>query len=176
MSKVKVEIEGKQEFDELVAEIIRDFGEQDAKRILQVAAKKSMQTVLASAKMRAPVDTGQLQASLRLRAGKPSRRDKRSKYVSPTDTVIAQVSTATIKQLQTLKFKNQKNTSSNIKQVGGTSDARAIAMEFGTAKVAAKPFLRPALESNTQGVVGSLRDSLKSALEKYKSRYMKKRG
>lgn len=176
MSKVTVDIVGKREFDDLVKEIIDDFGEKDAKKILQIAAKKSMEQVLTSAKSRAPVDTGQLQASLRLRAGKPSRRDRRSKYVSPSDTVIATVTTATIRQLETLKFKNQRNTTSNIKQVGGASDARAIAMEFGTAKVAAKPYLRPALESNSGSVVSSLRDSLKSALEKYKARQARKRG
>jgi len=176
MTKVRVAIQGKQEFDALVDEIINDFGIKDAKKILQRAAQESMRTVLESAKNRAPVDTGQLRASLRLRASKPNNRDKRSKYVNPTDTVIASVATSNVKQLRTLKFKNQKNTTNDVKQIGGTSDARVIAMEFGTAKVAAKPFLRPALEQNRESVLGSLKVTLKAALERYKAKQAKKRG
>jgi len=55
------------------------------------------------------------------------------------------------------------------------SDARAFAIEFGTAKWLkgeGMPFIRPALESNSQRVTDSLVDSLKDALMKYKSRHM----
>lgn len=170
MAKITFSVEGKREFDDLIEEIIDDMGEKDAKKILRKTVYEAMKPVLFDAKMRAPVDTGALQASLRINAGKPTRKQKRSKYISPTDVVIATVTTSTVKQLAKVRFKNRKNTNSNIQQIGVKSDARAIANEFGTANRGAKPFLRPALESNAQTVVNSLGDSLKSALTKYRSK------
>ena len=175
MSKVTFSVEGKQEFDDLVAEIINDFGKKDARKILQKAAYEAMRPVLYDAKLRAPVNTGQLSASLRLSAGKPTNKQKRSKYIESGDVVVATVSTSTIKQLAKLRFKNRKNEKNDILQVGGESDARAIAMEFGTAKVSAKPFLRPALDTNKETVASSLGSNLRSALEKYKAKQAKKR-
>jgi HK97 gp10 family phage protein len=174
MSKVTFSVEGKKEFDDLMEEIINDFGQKDARKVLQKAAYESMRPVLYDAKLRAPIDTGQLAASLRLSAGKPTRKQKRSKYVEPNDVVVATVSTSTVKQLQKLRFKNRKNEKNDILQVGGQSDARAMAMEFGTAKVSARPFLRPALESNKEKVASSLGDNLRSALEKYKAKQARK--
>jgi HK97 gp10 family phage protein len=174
MSKVTFSVEGKREFDDLMEEIINDFGQKDARKVLQKAAYESMRPVLYDAKLRAPIDTGQLAASLRLSAGKPTRKQKRSKYVEPNDVVVATVSTSTVKQLQKLRFKNRKNEKNDILQVGGQSDARAMAMEFGTAKVSARPFLRPALESNKEKVASSLGDNLRSALEKYKAKQARK--
>lgn len=174
MSKVTFSIEGKREFDDLVEEIINDFGQKDAKKILQKAAYESMRPVLYDAKLRAPVDTGQLAASLRLSAGKPTRKQRKSKYIEAGDVVVATVSTSTIKQLEKLRFKNRKNEKNDILQVGGKSDARAMAMEFGTAKVSARPYLRPALETNKERVANDLGSNLKSALEKYKARQAKK--
>lgn len=180
MAKVTFSIEGKREFDALIEQIVDDFGAKDARKILQKAAYESMRPVLHDAKMRAPMDTGQLAASLRLSAGKPSRKQKRSKYINPNDVVVATVSTSSIKQLAKLRFRNQRNKQNNIMQVGGVSDARAMAQEFGTAKHPAanggQGFLRPALQSNKEAVVGSLKDNLKFALERYKSKHMKKKG
>ena len=174
MGKVTFSVEGMREFNDLVEEIINDFGEKDAKKILQKAAYESMRPVLYEAKLRAPVDTGQLSASLRISAGKPTRKQRRSKYISPNDVVVATVSTSTIKQLEKLRFKNRKNQKSDILQVGGKSDARAIAMEFGTAKLSPRPFLRPALESNKETVANDLGSHLKTALAKYKAKQAKK--
>lgn len=174
MAKITFSVEGKREFDDLVEEIIKDFGQKDAKKILQKAAYESMRPVLYDAKLRAPIDTGQLAASLKLSAGKPTRKQRRSKYIEAGDVVVATVSTSTIKQLEKLRFKNRKNQKSDILQVGGKSDARAIAMEFGTAKVSPRPFLRPALESNKERVANDLGSNLRLALEKYKAKQAKK--
>jgi HK97 gp10 family phage protein len=69
------------------------------------------------------------------------------------------------------KFMNVK--SGKIQQ-GIDSDARAIANEFGTAKMPAKPFMRPAMESQGGNVVGSLSSSLKEVLQKYRAKQAKK--
>jgi HK97 gp10 family phage protein len=167
---LKIKFEGMQEFKGLLDQIKDDFGEKDAQKILNNAVKIAMQPVLTTAKNLAPKDTGALMASLRIETRKPNTKDKRSIYVNSTDVVIGTVTTAPGNVLAKKSFTNLK---SNKKQKGITSDARAIANEFGTGKIAGRPFMRPAMESNTSQVVGSLVNSLKIALEKYKSRYNK---
>ena len=126
-----------------------------------------MLPVLNKAKELAPTDTGALMASLRTEARKPNRRDRQSIYVNPSDVVIGKVTTASGKQLAKKKFKNLRT---NQKQVGIESDGRAIANEFGTYKMAAKPFMRPALETTKSQVIAELADNLKAQLLKYKSK------
>jgi HK97 gp10 family phage protein len=168
MSKiVSVQFTGVQELEQLMTEMQDDFGVKDQKKILTAAVRKSMASVLSKARQLAPVDTGGLQASLRIEARKPSRRDKKSIYVNPSDVVIGTVTTASGKQLAKKKFTNVKT---GKKQVGIESDGRAIANEFGTAKIAAKPYMRPALETSTTAVLSELGDNLRVQLTKYKSR------
>jgi HK97 gp10 family phage protein len=164
---VTFKAEGFKEFAELLKEMQNDFGEKDSKKILGKAVRNSMNTVLSSAKMLVPVDTGALRASLRLEVRKPTRKDKRSKYVKDSDVIIGTVTTAPASVLAKKKFMNAKT---GKKQVGIESDARAIANEFGTAKMSAHPFMRPALETNAQSVVGTLKDNLKESLSKYRSK------
>jgi HK97 gp10 family phage protein len=168
MSKiVSVKFTGAQELDQLISEMQDDFGVKDQKKILTAAVRKSMAPVLSKARQLAPIDTGGLRASLRIEARKPSRRDKKSIYVNPNDVVIGTVTTASGKQLAKKKFTNVKT---GQKQVGIESDGRAIANEFGTSKIAAKPYMRPALETTTSSVLTELGDNLRTQLIKYKSR------
>lgn len=170
---VKVEFEGFAEFEELAKKIVDDFGYKDAQNIMVSGVRSAFRTVLIAAQSNAPVDTGALRASLQVEARKPRVKDRRSKYVSKNDVAIALVTTAPGTKLAKTSFYNAKS-NSQIKQIGIKSDARAAAMEFGTAKVSAKPFLRPALESNTQNVTNDLGKHLALALEKYKARQAKK--
>lgn len=173
MSSVRWKLEGAQELKDVLAELSNDFGEKDQKKILQRGVREAFKPVLNTAKSLVPTDTGALRASLRIEARKPTRRDKNSKYVNDKDAVIATVTTAPSRVLAKTKFHNLKNTKSNIKQVGIESDARAIAMELGTANVPSKPYLRPALESQASAVVDDLAETLRTALNKYKARNTK---
>ena len=167
MSNVKVSFVGFDELGQLLKEMQSDFNEQDQKKILNNAVRKAMQPVLSQAQVLVPVDTGALRASLRIEARKPTRKDKKSIYVSSSDVVIATVTTAPSSVLAKKQFLNVKT---GKKQKGIPSDARAIANEFGTAKHGAKPYMRPALESQTGVVLDNLATSLRLALQKYKSR------
>ncbi len=51
---------------------------------------------------------------------------------------------------------------------GVVHDARAIANEFGTANMSAKPFMRTSLESQAQSVSALLGQILKARIESYK--------
>lgn len=173
MAKVQWRIEGINELKDVLTEIQNDFGPKDQKTILKRAVRESLKPALYMAKLLAPADTGALRASLRIETRKPTKRDMKSKYVSSTDTIIGTVTTAPGPVLARTKFHNLHNTKSNIKQIGIPSDARAVAMEFGTANVGAKPFLRPALESQSMAIVNELSDHLRTALDKYKARKTK---
>jgi HK97 gp10 family phage protein len=168
---VTFKLEGIQEFKALIKEMQEDFDEKDQKKILNGAVKKSMSPVLSTAKSLVPIDTGGLRASLRLEVRKPNRKDRRSQYVSTKDAVIGTVTTAPGNVLAKLKYKNAKT---GKKTIGVQSDARAIANEFGTADMGAKPYLRPALESQSSNVVNTLGQSLREVLEKYRSKQAKK--
>lgn len=175
MSTVRWKLEGAQELKDVLAELSNDFGVKDQKNILKRGVREALKPALNTAKSLVPTDTGALRASLRIEARKPSKRDKNSKYVSQKDTVIGTITTAPSSVLAKTKFQNLKNTKSNIKQIGIESDARAIAMELGTASVPSKPYLRPALESQSTMVVNDLANNLRTALNKYKARTTKGR-
>jgi hypothetical protein len=173
---------GYKEFEDLLSEIEQDFGEKDASKILRNATREAMKPVLMSAKnlleSHGNVDTGQLVRSLQLEARKPTARDKHSKYVDATMIVISRVTVAPghkfepDKKLLSKTFKNKKT--GKIEHMH--SDARAFAIEFGTArwlKGEGRPFIRPALEQNAQAVTDGLAVSLRNALLKYKSKKMK---
>jgi len=157
---VTLKFEGFQEFTEMVNEIREDFGPKDAKNIMNKAMRLAMEPVLSLARNLVPVDSGALQDSLRIEARKPTSKDKHSRYVSNSDVVIATVTTAPAGAMNKKGFKNFK------------PDFRALAMEFGTAKIpGGKPFLRPALETQSQTVTNVLADSLRTVLERYKSKH-----
>jgi HK97 gp10 family phage protein len=167
------EYDGFEELNETFNELLNDFGEKDQKSILRATIREALQPVLAETKMRAPVDTGALQASLRIEARKPNSKDKRSRYYNPGQVVVGFVTTAPGKVLAKTSFFNRKNTKSNIKQVGIPSDARANVQEFGSYKMAAHPYMRVSLESNAQTVTNTVGKNLRNALEKYKAKQMR---
>jgi HK97 gp10 family phage protein len=173
MASIKIAFYGQAEFTDVIRELQNDFGVKDQNKILSSAMRVAMKPVLEKAKSLVRTDTGGLRASLRIEARKPTTKDKKSVYVSPTDTVIGTVTTGSGKQLAEKTFKNLKTKK---KQKGIPSDARAVANEFGTAKMAAKPFLRPALETSSRVLLDSLTMSLLNAISKskYKAKQPKK--
>lgn len=167
--KFKVAVTGAEELLAAVVQLQTDFGEKDAKQIMSKAARKAMLPALQTAKRLAydgrDYATGELAASLQIEARRPTRRDKRSKYVSPTDVVVAVITTAPKSKLVKIRKKilqaSAKRSGKSFNATGFDStihkfDARAIAQEFGTAKIAARPYLRPAMEANAQAIVSIL--------------------
>ena len=178
---VTFKVNGLQELGQTFAEIQNDFGEKDAKKILQTATLKAMKTdVLPTAEVLVPVNTGLLQSNLVATAKKPTNKDKKSVYVNPTDVVIGLVQTRaipkklkkTIKQLYGGLSKTEygKKRKQFLEEKGHLFDARAIANEFGTANMVGKPFLRPALESKKDTVLTTLGTEFNKALSKYEDK------
>jgi HK97 gp10 family phage protein len=155
-------------------------------KILVPAVREAMQPVLNEAVARAPVNTGGLRLSLQVEARRPSRRDRRSKYITETDTVIAAVTTASGKKLAEmsegkglLKAKKRLATMEGDAHVGAyrankftgiKSDARAIAQEFGSAQNPAHPYLRTSMESQAPQTAKRLGEIIGRRLLQYKAK------
>ncbi len=187
MGGVSIKLEGLGDvtaaFDSLAAEI----GDKQARsKVLVPAAREAMKPVLTAAQQNAPVDSGALRLMLQVEARRPTRRDRRSKYIAESDTVIAVVTTASGKKMKQWneamgtdkgrakiqrRLKKAGMTPEQIKEFKGfKSDARAVAQEFGTARNPEKPYLRPALEANAQTTVNRLAAILKRRIEQYKAK------
>ena len=164
-------------FDDLADQI----GDKKAtSQVLVPAVREAMQPVLSQAMANAPVDTGGLRLSLQVEARRPTRRDRRSKYITETDTVIAAVTTASGKKLaQMSEGKGLLRARRKLKKLGYEnadsfmgigSDARAIAQEFGTAHNPAHPYLRPAMESQSQQTAKRLGEIIGRRINQYKAK------
>ena len=145
-----IKTEGFKELHDVLLEMANDIGyKKTARRVLVPAVKSAMQPVLGMAKTLAPYDennttTPHLRDSLRLNARVPSDRDMRSMYIDKNDAVIGIVSVRT--------------------------DKRGISQEFGNEQVTAQPYLRPAIEPQSERVIQILGSFLTYKLQQYKSK------
>lgn len=184
---VKFAVNGLSETLKAFDEFREQYGDKDSQsKILIPAVKEAMKPVLAMAKSLAPEDTSALKRSLYITGRRPNRKDMKSLYVNPKDSVIALVSTRPIPK----KLKQQFHAEyGNLKggeykkarrkfynEAGVVHDARAIANEFGTSKMSAKPFMRVSLESQAQSVSSKLGQILKQKMDAYKAKNLTTRG
>ena len=135
-----IQLEGFAELEQQLLELGKSFKEDSVARgTLSKAAKVALKPVYEAAISRAPYDTSStgpihMRDTIKLDARIPNSRDKQSDYVKDTDAVIGVVSVK--------------------------KSAVSLANEFGTKKMAAQPFLRPALESNVENVLSTLKTEL----------------
>ena len=144
------ELEGFVEFEQQLRDMAEGFrGDLVARNTLVPSAKAAMGAVLDAAKSRAPVGDKPRDAknpihmrdTIRLDARIPSGKDRMSEYVNDTDAAIAVVSVK--------------------------KSAVSLANEFGTSKMAANPFLRPALQENAEAVLTELKSQLAVRIPDY---------
>jgi len=104
----KFAITGMAETLELFKQLADEIGDKAGNsKILIPAVKEAMKPVLDMAKMLAPKDSGVLMKSLTIYGRRPTRNDKKSKYINQNDTVIALVTTRKITKKQKTKFANE---------------------------------------------------------------------
>lgn len=146
MSEVKTE--GFDEFESLLIQMGEEFGYKETTRnVLTKSAKIAMEAIVLPAKLMARANTGKMRESIKVESRIPNARDRKSAYIYKDDAVIGIVS---------------------VRQ-----SAVSLGEEFGTAKKAGHPFLRPALENNQDVVLRRLESALAYTLNAYKSRKMK---
>ncbi len=178
---------GAEELAYLLDQISKEYGVESAdKNVLIPAAKKAMTIVLNAAKANLVpghgYDTGQLQRTLRVDARIARPKDRRSKYVEPTDLIIAQVTALLDKaghdvsdgRAMFVEY-GTKNHNKTMAMPKGLSKRGQLALqrEFGTVRMAPRPYLRPALEKNQNEVVDKLKAEIQNHIEKYKAKNSK---
>jgi HK97 gp10 family phage protein len=174
-------IEGLKDVLAAFEQLAEDIGDKKAtSKILVPAVREAMQPVLTQAVANAPMDTGALKLTLQVEARRPTKRDRRSKYITQTDAVIATVTTAPGKKLKAMsEGKGLLRSRQKLKKLGVQnadsfmgikSDARAIAQEFGSAHNAAHPYLRPAMESQAPQTAKRLGEIIGRRLNQYKAK------
>jgi len=161
-----------------------EIGDKNARsKILIPAVKMAMTPVLRAAQARASSnETGMLENSLVITCRRPTSREKKSQYVTNTDSVVAYVITKPIPRAVKKKFHAAYHESGNsmsdkktyrkeakkyYESKGIFYDARAVANEFGTANRPAKPFLRNSLENNVRDVTELLKITLDQKMREY---------
>ena len=152
--KTTMRIEGLAEVQRVFETLQMEIGDKKARsKILIPAVKKALKPVKTTAMALSPDDTGALDRSMKITAKRPSNKDKRSKYVFKTDSVIGIVSAGVTKEQ---------------KKKNGKPDMRAIAQEFGSSHNPERAYLRPALERNMQSVVSILSTEIINYIDKFK--------
>lgn len=154
MDKVTMKVEGFAELEQQLKKLAEGYrADLVARNTLVRATKEALVPVYQTAYSLAAydesnIDNIHMRDTLRIDARIPTGRDKLSEYVKDTDVVIGVVS--------------------------AKKSAVSLANEFGTAKMAARPFLIPALESNIQKVLDNLKSELANFIESYAKKLQKK--
>lgn len=139
---------GFEDFDAVLTQMGQEFGYTDVnKKVLIPALRNAMKITAPYAKGLARANTGTMRNSIMVEARRPSDRDKKSKYIYDNDAAIAMIS---VRQSPV-----------------------SLGEEFGTAKKAGQPFIRPALEANQSTILQTLSEELKKKIERYKSKNSK---
>ena len=156
--KLTFELEGFAEFEQQLRQMAEGFrGDLVARNTLIPSAKIAMESVFNDAQSRAPVgdkprdakNPFHMRDTIRLDARIPNETDKKSEYVNETDAAIAVVSVK--------------------------KSAVSLAQEFGTSKIAGKPFMRIALQQNAGNVLTVLKSQLASRIPDYAAKLARKR-
>jgi HK97 gp10 family phage protein len=154
-------VEGFDELFKAMDELASEIGKTKTDKIWKKALGYAFLPVLESARDAAPTDTGQLKEHVYMKVQKPSARDKSSnKYQG--ESFMARVTVGpkrieSVEHTHIVKKEKEKTIYKN--------PPVALAMEFGTAKVSAQPFMRPALENNVDRVISRLGYSVMAAIE-----------
>ena len=167
------EITGLKETLQLFQDLENEIGDKTARsKVLIPSVREAMKPVLAMAKSLSPKDTGLLERTLTIVARRPTRNDKKSKYINQGDSVVAIVTTKPIPKK--LRQQTAGMTRSEKQKVYASKnslyDARAVANEFGTARMTAQPFMRVSLASQSPMVATKLGEILNQNILKYRSK------
>ena len=140
---VEIRISGFRELDRALATLPNAV----SRRVLKGAIKKSLKPVLADAKPKVPVDSGELERSLAI-SSKLAESQKADSTAKPGDAVMYMGST----------------------QPDGGHD---LLVEFGTVSHVAQPYTRPAWDSNKVQVVKTIGDETWKSLQRLAKRLFK---
>ena len=149
-------VEGLDDLLQSMGDLQEEIGKKKTDRLWRKVMGQAMLPVLDSAKNLAPVDTGQLKEHIYMKVQRPAARDKASVTYKGEDIMVRVTvgpKRRDSKVAGVVTKRGKEKTIYNHKPV-------ALAHEFGTAELAAKPFMRPALSTNVDNVIQRLGDAI----------------
>ena len=136
---IKVRLEGIEELKKIFKQLDREV----KKQIYEKAVQEGAEMVVQTAKAKVPVDTGALKESIKIIESKAGEKGSFSKVGS--DIAIHKRDAVT-------------------RQAHGYY---SFFTEYGTSRMPARPFIRPALDENSQKIKDKFIEVLKSEVERY---------
>ena len=152
---IKTEIHGLKDLDKALGQIAKQYGPKEGEKTLRTALRNSAKPVLDAAKDAAPTLSGKLKESIKISVGKPNKDDRAHGATSETVAVA--------------RVKAGNNKKAN---VGGVYYTHMV--EYGTKSSAATPFLRPAIENQSDTAQAIFASELKKSIDKSIDRLQRK--
>jgi HK97 gp10 family phage protein len=150
---MSVDIKGLKELQAALNQLPREV----QKRPLRAAVSAAAKVIQDEAKRRAPIDTGNLRKAV-------YRTRSRSGSGTGQETFLVAVKKGKAEYANTARNRRLNRVGKKYQTQGEAYYWRFL--EFGTAKMAAKPFLRPAFENKKQMAVDVLKQKLGDAITK----------
>lgn len=147
--KAEFRLEG---FDELERALAEDLPKATAKNVLLRVGKKGMKPVEDAAKRYAPKESGTLSQSITTKKAKAQRIPGSRRFARQNGVTIV----------------------TGPAPEGKLDKANAGWQERGTVNMAANPYMRPAADSELDNTLRSVKDDLKTEIEKAKQRIARK--
>lgn len=168
MAKIKFKIEGLKELDEALSEMSKATARNTLKRALM----KAGQPMATEAARLAPYRTHFLEGHIVVSA-KIKNEVGNAEYSAAMRAGLGKA--AAVSAMRDARRAASASASSAEVYVGPTTKAfYGMFQEFGTARHAAKPFLRPAMDAKAEVFFGSMRQSLADEIEKVRARQARK--
>ena len=161
MRNSTIDISGFDDLFKTMDELALEFGKQKTDRIWKRAMGSAMAPVLQTIKENAPVESGQLKEHIYMKTHRVQMRDRASESYNG-ETFMTRVTVSARRDDST---KHTVITKKGKERVQYTNRPVGLAMEFGTAEVSARPFIRSGLESNIDRVITSFGYRLQELIE-----------
>lgn len=147
MSRTTVKLEG---FDELERALVEELPRATSKNVLRRSAIAAMARVEERAKQLVPLDKGELRDSIRTKVARAKR------------------------QRGSVKFAASSGVEVHTGPTGRPEGGNAAWQEYGTVKMPAQPFMRPAADEELPNVLDDVQAELTTQIDKARKRIARK--
>lgn len=154
MVDLKIEIKGLKELEKNLLALQKEYGGKAAPQAMRPAMKAAVEPLKSTIQSNTPVDTGGLQASTKVKIGKPTNKMVNTEHYNSNTVIYGQVGWFWRKP--SLWF-------------------QAIAVEYGNRNISGKRVLSNAIEGGSNGALQRFKNTLGPSIEKKAKSLAKKR-
>lgn len=168
MAREVVHIEGLRELEQTLSELPKAT----ARNVLRRVLTKRAQPIVDTAKQLVPVDSGQLRDSIAV-STKLGTKAGKSEFAAAMRAGLG--TEAAVQAMRDARRAAQGQGSFAEVYVGPGRLPHAHMVEFGTSKMAPRPYLRPAWDSHKEGILDGIREDLWAEILKSAARLARRR-